>query len=260
MVTTRWGPIARSSGGQTSRHGMRRAMKTMTIAGLMTVLLVPTALIMTSSASPDPVPDPSETTAKGVEIVGISPHGSGCPAGTAHVSVLDTEEFEVSYDGFVVDLEEGPGTAVAEKFCQLLVEIVVPDGQQIAIKEATYRGDLSVGAGVTASLRTLFYFAQTPGVDTDDPADVVTLASSPVKKEWSSTSTAASTAWSSCGGSAYFNAKGRLTLRSTGPHDRSRVSLHTTRSAAYPFETRSCTATSTPVETTPVETDPASGT
>jgi hypothetical protein len=204
--------------------------------GLIITALVSTVLV----AAPPATAQTARTTAQDVEIAEIVPNGSGCPAGTANASVLGGNQFQVTYDSFAVGMPEGSSTGLTEKFCQLRLTLNVPAGKQIAINDATYRGYLSLGTRTVARLRTLFYFTQSAGSVVEDPMEVRTLASSPGEKDWKVTSTPEAKAWSRCGGTFFFNAKGRLTLNSTGQHTSSYLTMDTTNSTVYTYNMRSC--------------------
>ncbi|MDQ1294878.1 MAG: hypothetical protein QG608_2763, partial [Actinomycetota bacterium] len=116
----------------------------------------------------------------------------------------------------------------------------VPNGTRIAIKDATYRGFMSLGTKTTAQLRTLFYFTQSAGTVVDDPMEVRTLATTAGDRDWKVTSTPDARVWSKCGGTFFFNAKGRLTLRSTSDHTASFITMDTTNSSVYSYDTQPC--------------------
>lgn len=211
-------------------------MKFVKVTGMLVTALVSTVLVGTSPS----YAQGSTATASDVEIVKVTPNGSGCPAGTANASILGNGQFQVTYDSFNVDLAAGANSATKEKFCQLLLELTVPAGKQIAINSATYRGFMSIGAGVTAKLRTLYYFTQPGSTVVEDPMEVFTLASSATERDWARTATPQARAWSRCGGSFFFNAKGRLTLGSTGNHASAYIAMDTTNSTVYTYDMRAC--------------------
>jgi hypothetical protein len=203
------------------------------IATLFAAVLAASALLTAAPA----VAQTNVTSAAGVEVVSVTPNGSGCPVGTANAALLGSNQFQVTYDNFSVDLEQGTTSGTREKFCQLLIALKLPAKYQITVTQATYRGFLTVGAGTTANLWTSYYFASDPGTATQS----FPLASAPNPgADWTRTSTAANLTWSSCGATVYFNAKGRLTLSSPGRHGFSHLTMDTTNSTVYSYALRPC--------------------
>jgi hypothetical protein len=210
-------------------------MKLTKAAAVIAAALMSTAFL----AAPSATAQSAKATAGDLEVVSVSPAGSGCPAGTASAALLGATSFQVVYDSFAVDLDQGTNSVTKEKFCQLLVALKVPAGRQILVTQATYRGFLTVGAGTTAKLRTLYYFANAPA--SDDQSQVFTLADTPKpESDWARTSLAFNQTWSPCGGTIYFNAKGRLTLGSTGRHGVSHLTMDSNNSTVYDYSERSC--------------------
>ncbi|WP_071190759.1 DUF4360 domain-containing protein [Trichormus sp. NMC-1] len=113
-----------------------------------------TATLMVASISPTFANDK-------VEIVGISYGGSGCPDGSASVSVSnDGQELRILFDKFIA-----LGNSDAEsrrKSCNLTIPIKVPQGQQIALYDADYRGYVS--PNTTGELVTEHFFAGSRGL------------------------------------------------------------------------------------------------
>ncbi len=91
-----------------------------------------------------------------VEIVDkIGYGGSGCPDGSANVSVSpDGQELRFLFDKFIA---QGNGKPEEKrKSCALAVPIGIPQGKQIAIYDADYRG--YVAPNTTGTLRTEYYY------------------------------------------------------------------------------------------------------
>jgi hypothetical protein len=104
-------------------------------------------------AEPDPVPGGDIT----IELVGVN--GSGCPIGTAEVSVSeDKKAFTVTYSDYLAQVGVGAGATDFRKNCQLSVLVHVPSGFTYGIAQADYRGFAYLEPGATGLLRANYYF------------------------------------------------------------------------------------------------------
>ncbi|BAL91012.1 hypothetical protein AMIS_57920 [Actinoplanes missouriensis 431] len=106
---------------------------------------------LTAPAAPPP------TTEMVIDVV--KTNGTGCPPGSAEVIVSpDNKAFTVSYSKFVAQV--GPETAATDvrKNCQLLLNVLVPDGYTYAVAGVDYRGYANLQKGVTATESAFYYF------------------------------------------------------------------------------------------------------
>jgi hypothetical protein len=117
-----------------------------TIALVETILA--TATLMTAAFSP-------AFAAPKVEIVGAGYGGSGCPGGSANVTVSpDGQELTILFDKFIA---LGNNSRESRKSCNLTIPIKVPQGFQISLYDADYRG--YVAPFTTGQLRSEYFFA-----------------------------------------------------------------------------------------------------
>jgi Domain of unknown function (DUF4360) len=87
-----------------------------------------------------------------VTIRGAGYGGNGCPAGSASVNVSpDGQELSILFDKFVAD------KATRRVSCNLTIPIKVPQGFQISLYDADYRG--YVAPRTSARLRSEYFFA-----------------------------------------------------------------------------------------------------
>ncbi|MEZ2225833.1 MULTISPECIES: DUF4360 domain-containing protein [unclassified Microcoleus] len=94
-----------------------------------------------------------------VEILGASYGGSGCPDRSASVSVSpDGQELTILFDKFVA---QGNISAEKRKSCNLSIPIKVPQGFQISLYDADYRG--YIAPKTSANLRAEYFFAGSRG-------------------------------------------------------------------------------------------------
>jgi Domain of unknown function (DUF4360) len=97
--------------------------------------------------------------AEKVEIQGATYGGSGCPTDSAKVNVSpDGQELTILFDKFIA---QGSNPADSRKSCNLSIPVKVPQGFQISLYEADYRG--YVAPATTGKLRAEHFFAGQKG-------------------------------------------------------------------------------------------------
>jgi hypothetical protein len=90
-----------------------------------------------------------------VRILGAEYGGNGCPERSASVSVSpDGQELSILFDKFIA---LGDKSAESRKSCNMSVRIQVPQGFQISVYDADYRG--YVAPATTGKLRSEYFFA-----------------------------------------------------------------------------------------------------
>ncbi len=94
-----------------------------------------------------------------VEILGATYGGSGCPNNSASVSVSpDGQELTILFDKFIA---MGNDATQRRKSCQMSIPIKVPQGFQISLYDADFRG--YVAPRTQANLRSEYFFAGNRG-------------------------------------------------------------------------------------------------
>jgi Domain of unknown function (DUF4360) len=94
-----------------------------------------------------------------VEILDATYGGSGCPTDSASVSVSpDGQELSILFDKFAT---QGSNPAESRKSCNLSIPVKVPQGFQISLYDADYRG--YVAPDTTGKLRAEYFFAGQKG-------------------------------------------------------------------------------------------------
>jgi Domain of unknown function (DUF4360) len=98
--------------------------------------------------------------AEKVEIQGASYGGSGCPDKSASVSVSpDGQQLTILFDKFAA---LGRNPAESRKSCNVSIPVKVPQGFQISLYGADYRG--YVAPATTGKLRAEYFFAGQKGI------------------------------------------------------------------------------------------------
>ncbi len=93
----------------------------------------------------------------------VSANGSGCPWGTAAVTVSpDSKAFTVAYSEFTAQVGVGAKPTDFRKNCQLGLNVHVPQGYTYAIASTDYRGFAHLERGASASQTAHYYFQGEP--------------------------------------------------------------------------------------------------
>jgi hypothetical protein len=141
-----------------------------------------------------------------VEILGANYGGSGCPDQSASVSVSpDGQELSILFDKFVA---LGNNLAESRKSCNLSIPIKIPQGLQISLYDADYRGYVS--PATTANLRAEYFFAGNRG-----PVFSRIFRG---EKDYNVRDSLATVAdvWSACGDSVNMRVNASMTARGSG--------------------------------------------
>lgn len=130
----------------------RRAALASAVA--LSTLFVPGAALPASAAD-DAAAPPSTRITLDVQTV----NGSGCPAGTASVSVLgDNTGFRINYSAYRAEAGAGADPTDFRKNCQVNLLVHIPQGFTFAIARADYVGRLHLESGATALQRSNYYY------------------------------------------------------------------------------------------------------
>ncbi|HEY9826429.1 MAG TPA: DUF4360 domain-containing protein [Stenomitos sp.] len=162
-------------------------------------LLLAASTLMTTAINP-------AFAANSVEILGATYGGSGCPDQSASVSVSpDGQELSILFDKFVA---LGNNPLESRKSCNLSIPIQVPQGFQISLYDADYRG--YVAPATTATLRAEYFFAGNRG-----PVFSRTFRG---ETDYNVRNTLATVAdvWSSCGDSVNMRVNASMAARGSG--------------------------------------------
>lgn len=117
-----------------------------------------TALVL---AAPAAQADSDLTAAPGgnITIDVVTVNGSGCPQGTADVSVSsDNTSFTVTYDSFLAEAGGNADAVDSRKNCQVNLAVNIPSGFTFAIASADYRGFGHLQSGATGMQQASYYF------------------------------------------------------------------------------------------------------
>ncbi|BEL04133.1 DUF4360 domain-containing protein [Actinoplanes sichuanensis] len=111
-----------------------------------------------AAASPGP-PAPQDR----MSISVVSANGSGCPLGTADVTVSpDNKAFTVTYSAFTAQVGAGAKAIDFRKNCQMALSVDVPEGFTYAIARTDYRGFARLERGASGLQAAFYYFQGEP--------------------------------------------------------------------------------------------------
>ena len=84
--------------------------------------------------------------------------GTGCPAGSASVSLSpDSKSISLLFDQYVV--EAGGARTMDRKNCNIAIPVRVPQGYSVSVFAIDYRGFVGLPAGARASLNVDYFLA-----------------------------------------------------------------------------------------------------
>ncbi|MEU4625444.1 DUF4360 domain-containing protein [Actinoplanes sp. NPDC023801] len=111
------------------------------------------ATVVPAAAAPAPLPVDK------MVIDVVAANGSGCPLGTADVTVSpDNKAFTVTYSEFTAQVGVGAKPLDFRKNCQLALNVDVPQGFTYAIARTDYRGFARLEKGASATQSSFYYF------------------------------------------------------------------------------------------------------
>ena len=85
--------------------------------------------------------------------------GTGCPAGSASVSLTDDQQIlSVLFDSFVVQAPNATGASFDRKACNLRIPVSVGPGYQVALIAFDYRGFAAVPQGGRGSFEARYAY------------------------------------------------------------------------------------------------------
>ncbi|BAL87822.1 hypothetical protein AMIS_26020 [Actinoplanes missouriensis 431] len=127
-------------------------MRNTLVAGT-TLLAALAATAVPAAAAPAPLPVDK------MVIDVVAANGSGCPLGTADVTVSpDNKAFTVTYSEFTAQVGVGARPLDFRKNCQLALNVDVPQGFTYAIARTDYRGFVRLEKGASATQSSFYYF------------------------------------------------------------------------------------------------------
>lgn len=93
-------------------------------------------------------------------LTGASYGGTGCPQGTASVTLSpDQKTMSVLFDSYVAQAGSSVGKSLDRKTCNLAVSVKIPQGFSVSIFKVDYRGFASIPYGAEGKFSVEYFFA-----------------------------------------------------------------------------------------------------
>lgn len=88
-----------------------------------------------------------------VELLEPSFAGSGCPRGSADVTITaDAKKIDITFDSFFVEADNAVGHTAAKKNCDTIIRVKIPHGFSLAIERIKYNGINNLPYGANAHI------------------------------------------------------------------------------------------------------------
>jgi hypothetical protein len=158
-----------------------------------------------------------------VQIRSVSYAGSGCPAGSVAENLApDFKALTLLFDSYIAEI--GPGVPLREsrKNCQVLVDLLFPNGWSFSVIDVDYRGYVSAERGVTATQASAYYFQGQSAT-----GRLETNMRGPVDRDYQIRDTLGLSAqiWSPCGARGALNINSQIRLTSTSRSAQGMITL-----------------------------------
>lgn len=106
----------------------------------------------------------AQAEAQGLKLGSPAYGGTGCPAGSASVTISPTEDaISVLFDSYIAEAGGMTGKRVDRKSCNLAIPVLVPQGYSVSIFQVDYRGFNSVPRGARNQFDVEYFFAGSRG-------------------------------------------------------------------------------------------------
>lgn len=149
----------------------------------------------------------------GVRLGEPSYGGTGCPAGSASVSLSpDQDEISILFDNFVAEAGGMTGRSVDRKACELSVPLHIPQGYSATVIQTDFRGYNLVARGGMNRLNTEYFWAGQRG-----PA-YSNMFRGPQNEDYFATNgvVASGVVWTPCGMSTNLRIRATIMTQTSG--------------------------------------------
>jgi hypothetical protein len=196
------------------------------VGGVLAALATLTVCAIPSAASAEagePTGAPPADAQIDVEIV----NGSGCPAGTADVSMNgDNTAFTVTYSEYLAVAGDSAPPTEFRKNCQLTLQVNIPSGYSYAIQSVDYSGFAYLTEGAEGLMQAAYYFQ-----GSSDTAYSPHEFQGPYNDTWS-VSDSRELAWSGCGAHRLVNINTELRVYAAEDGSTSLMAMDSTRGSS----------------------------
>ena len=167
--------------------------------------------------------------------------GSGCPAGTASVTLSPSEDaISILFDAFSASAGSGTGKRVDRKSCNLSIPVTIPQGYSVSVIQTDYRGFNYVpSSGAYTRLNTEYFWAGIRGPMFSK------LFTGPQNKDFTTSNgiIAESLVWTPCGASINMRVNSSIMAQSNNRMDQTDIMIDSadiTAGLVYHLQWRRC--------------------
>lgn len=176
----------------------------------------------------------------GVRLGEPSYGGTGCPAGTASVSLSpDADEISILFDQFVAEAGHPTGRRTDRKACNLSIPLHIPQGYSATVVQTDFRGFNLVPSGGVNRINTEYFWAGSRGpVYTD-------VFSGPQNRDYFTTNgvVASGVIWTPCGQEVNLRIRATIMTQTNSRLDQSMMTVDSADVSAgliYHIQWRRC--------------------
>ncbi|MFN8847343.1 MAG: DUF4360 domain-containing protein [Bdellovibrionales bacterium] len=176
----------------------------------------------------------------GVKLGEPSYGGTGCPAGTASVSLSpDQDEISILFDQFITEAGGATGRMVDRKACELSVPLHIPQGYSATVIQTDFRGFNLVSRGGMNRLNTEYFWAGMRGPSYSN------LYRGPQNEDYFATNgvVASGVVWTPCGMSTNLRIRATIMTQTNRQMDQSMMTVDSadiTGGLIYHIQWRKC--------------------
>jgi hypothetical protein len=166
--------------------------------------------------------------------------GTGCPAGTASVTLSpDARALSILFDQYVAEAGSFTGRRIDRKSCNIAIPVNLPQGYSVSVLEVDYRGFNSIPTGGRTQFNVEYFFAGQSGpryskVFTDRNNGDYTLTNTLI---------ASAIVWSPCGAQVNLRTNSSIMATANTRNEQTMITVDSqdvTAGILYTLQWRSC--------------------
>lgn len=142
--------------------------------------------------------------------------GTGCPAGSASVTVSPAQDaVSILFDQYVTEAGRTTGRRIDRKSCNITVPVRVPQGYSVAVLQVDYRGFNAIPSGGYSRFDADYFWAGSQGVR------ISRVFNGPINDNFSVTDNLIATTlvWTPCGASVNLRVNSSMMAQSNSRMD-----------------------------------------
>lgn len=165
----------------------------------------------------------AQAEAQGLRLGDPAYGGSGCPAGTASVTLSpDASALSILFDSFIAEAGSSTGRRVDRKSCNISIPVHVPQGYSVSVIQVDYRGfNLVPAMGAMTRLDTEYFWAGSRG------PRMSRLFRGPLTDNYTVSDglIASATVWTPCGASVNLRVNSSIMAQANSRNDQTMITV-----------------------------------